>query len=111
MEMYQEIEYVKGMLPHFYSKGNPFADIMELMNLGAIIIRFKYVKIADEEPEEKLITYHLVKGGKLMIHVEGDKYFIGWKYWGEGDEKIRTEFDIKIRWGIDDFNKRRKFTY
>lgn len=110
-KMYQEIDYVKGMLPDFYPKGNPFADIMELINLGAIVIRFKYVKIADEKPEEKLITYHLGKYKKLWVHIEGDKYFVGWKYWGEGDEKIRTDYDVKIRWGIDDFNKKKRFTY
>lgn len=112
-KIYQEIEYVKGMLPSFYPKGNPFADIMELINLGAIIIRFKYVKERDGEPKEKLITYHLAKNSKLYVHIEGDDYFCGWKYWGEGDEKIRMKYKrpIQIRWGINDFDKKRKFTY
>lgn len=113
-KMYQEIEYVKGILPDFYPKDNPFTDIMELMNLGAVIIRFKYIKIANLESEEKLITYHLWRNNRLLVHIEGFNHFIGWKYWGEGDEMIRnvfTNIDVKIRWGIDDFDKRRKFTY
>lgn len=112
-KMYQEIEYVKGMLPDFYPQSNPFADIMELMNLGAVILRFKYVKYLNNPPQEKLITYHLMRNHKLLVHIEGHVNFVGWKYWGEGDEKIRMGNDpvFKIRWGIDDFNKRRKFTY
>lgn len=110
-KMYQDIEYVKGMLPNFYPRDNPFANIMELMNLGAVITRFKYVKTKCIQPEEKLITYHLMRNGKLLVHVENYNWFIGWKYWGEGDEKIRTKSNIKIRWGIDDFDKKRKFTY
>lgn len=110
-KMYQEIEYVKGMIPDYYPRGNPFADIMELMNLGAVITRFKYVKTKYIPPEEKLITYHLMRNGKLLVHIENYNWFVGWKYWGEGDEKIRTTSDIQIRWGIDDFDKKRKFTY
>lgn len=113
-KMYQEIEYVKGMIPHYYPKGNPFSDIMDLMNLGAVIIRFKYFRTPHIKPEEKLITYHLWRNGRLLVHIEGFNHFIGWKYWGEGDEKIRNVFtnsDAEIRWGIDDFNKKRKFTY
>src|SRR3990167_9734801 len=108
-KMYQEIEYAMKINKSPYPKGNPFENIMLLIQLNAIIIRFKYIKIGDLPAEEKLITYHLGKNRKLWINIEGDEYFIGWKYWGEGDEMIRTDYDIKIRWGIDDFNKNKRF--
>ena len=113
-KMYQEIEYAKSKHPRFYPHGNPFSKILQLINLGAVIIRFKYVKVNDKKPVEKLITYHLWSKKRLLIHIEGDNYFVGWKYWGEGDEKIHYFDDtdkIQIRWGIFDFGRKRKFRY
>jgi len=111
--MYQEIEYAIDKHPNFYPHRNPFNPILELINLGAVIIRFKYVKVNNKKPIEKLITYHLWSKKRLLVHIEGDNFFTGWKYWDEGDEKIHlfTENGTQIRWGIDDFGKRGKFRY
>jgi len=81
VKMYQEIEYSKYKHPKYYPHGNPFNNILDLMNLGAVIIRFKYVKQQNKIPTEKLITYHLWSKKRLLIHIEADNLFVGWKYW------------------------------
>lgn len=113
VKMFKEILIVLERYPNYYPYGNPFEEIMGLINLGAVIIRFKYVKVGKKKPIEKLITYHLWTKKRLLIHIEGDNDFIGWKYWGEGDETIKffRDDNVKIRWGIDDFNKKGKFRY
>lgn len=116
MKMYQEIELVKDRLRDSFPKGNPFEPIMDLMNAGAVIIRFKYVKDGDGEPVEKIVSYHTFGDlYMLVVHVEGDDYFSMYKCWGEGDEKLLPLNEIGlnrvIRWGIDDFGKKGRFTY
>lgn len=114
MKMYQEIELVKDKLPDYFPYGNPFEYIMKLMNSGAVIIRFKYVKIGNKKPVEKLVTYHTWGDlYRLAVHIEGIG-FTHMKNWGEGDEKLLPLDgfdDIKIRWGINDFGKKGRFTY
>lgn len=114
MKMYQEIELVKDKLPDYFPYGNPFEYIMKLMNAGAVIIRFKYVKIGNRKPVEKLVSYHTWGDlYRLAVHIEGYG-FTHTKNWGEGDEKLQPlsgNENVQIRWGINDFGKKGKFTY
>lgn len=116
MKMYQEIELVKDKLKDFYPYGNPFEQIMNLMSRGAVIVRFKYVKVGDKDPVERIISYHTFGDlYMLMVHIEGFEGFQFYKEWGKGDEKLTPITDeacnMQIRWGIDDFGKKGKFTY
>lgn len=114
MRMYFEIDIMRHMFPKVYPMGNPFAGIIALMQEGAVIVRFKYVRIQYKaKPVELLTSYHLMRNNMLAVHVEGAG-FVGTKKWGEGDDKIKFHsysMALSIRWGIDDFNKKGKFTY
>ena len=116
MKMYQEIELVKDKLEKSFPYGNPFSEIMKLMNLGAVIIRFKYVKIGNKPPVERIVSYHTWGDlYRLVVHIEGFDHFSHTKNWGEGDEKLtpmnQGDEKVQIRWGIDDFGKKGRFTY
>lgn len=113
MRMYQEVEYASLLNKDDYQYGNPFDDLITIMDMGAVIIRFKYVKIGNKKPVEKLVSYHLCSNNGLAVHIEGDDHFSMYKNWGEGDEKLKPldGRNITIRWGINDFNKKGRFTY
>jgi hypothetical protein len=128
-KMYYDIETVKSdpLIADEYPHGNPFDHIIDIMNQGAIIIRFKYVsRNGILPPEEKVVSYHLMdfEGKKALgVHIEGEKKFSMYKQWGEGDEKllpIYSEYtNTIIRWGKEEveeavINKRnntREFLY
>lgn len=116
MKMYQEIELVKDKLKDSFPYGNPFEEIMNLMSAGAVIIRFKYVKVGNQKPVERIVSYHTFGDLYLLaVHIEGFDGFQFYKEWGQGDEKLipMTEEaqNMQVRWGIDDFGKKGKFTY
>jgi hypothetical protein len=128
-KMYHDIETVKSdpLIADEYPHGNPFDHIIDIMNQGAIIIRFKYVsRNGSLPPEEKVVSYHLMDfecKKALGVHIEGEKKFSMYKQWGEGDEKllpIYSEYtNTTIRWGKEEveeavINKRnntREFLY
>lgn len=86
-------------------QGNPFEEVMEVMKRGALIVRFKYVSDAGSSPEEKVVSYHLLKEGRpplLAVHVQGDPEFSGTKLWGQDDGRISMRSGYlgrTIRWG------------
>ena len=112
---YNRLQISKHLHANTFGRLNPFSDIMDLMDVGAVITRFKYVKYDGCLPVEKLITYHLGEDSKLYVHIEGHKEFMGYKYWGDGDEKIinspQYSLTTKIRWGEHDFDKVGEFLY
>jgi hypothetical protein len=128
-KMYYDIETVKSdpLIADEYPHGNPFDHIIDIMNQGAIIIRFKYVsRNGSLPPKERVVSYHLMdfEGKKALgVHIEGEKKFSMYKQWGEGDEMllpIYSEYaNAIIRWGKEDaeeaiINKRnntREFLY
>jgi hypothetical protein len=62
-KMYYDIETVISdpLIADEYPHGNPFDHIIDIMNQGAIIIRFKYVsRNSSIPPEEKVVSYHLM---------------------------------------------------
>ena len=64
-------------------------DIVDIMNNGSVIIRFKYVSRNQSTPQENLVSYHLMefKGKRVLgVHIQGDSKFSMCKQWGEGDE-------------------------
>jgi hypothetical protein len=107
--MYYDIESIKSdpLISDEYPYGNPFDHIIDMMNYGAIIIRFKYVsRNKSLPPEEKVVSYHIMnlKGKDVLgVHVQGDKTFSMYKQWGHGDERlipIYPEYENTIiRWG------------
>ena len=110
--MYYDIESVKSdpLISDEYPYGNPFDHVIDIVNQGAIIIRFKYVsKNNSLPPEEKVVSYHLMdfENKKVLgVHIEGDKKFSMYKQWGEGDERLLPIYpEYKnhiIRWGKEE---------
>jgi hypothetical protein len=108
-KMYYDIENIKSdpLISDEYPYGNSIEHIIDIMNFGAIIIRFKYVsRNKSLHPEEKLVSYHIMDfNGKdvLGVHVQGDKTFSMYKQWGQGDERLIPIYpiyeDTIIRWG------------
>jgi hypothetical protein len=111
-KMYYDIEIVKSdpLIAEEYPHGNPFDHIIDIMDQGAIIIRFKYVSRNNSlPPEEKVVSYHLMNFGNrkvLGVHIEGEKKFNMYKQWGEGDERLLPIYpeyaDTIIRWGKEE---------
>jgi hypothetical protein len=111
-KMYYDIETVKldPLIADQYPHGNPFEHIIDIMNQGAIIIRFKYVsRDGSLPPGEKVVSYHLMdfEGKKVLgVHIEGEKKFSMYKQWGEGDEKLLPIYpeyaNTIIRWGKEE---------
>jgi hypothetical protein len=111
-KMYYDIETVKSdpLISDEYPYGNPFDHIIDIMNHGAIIVRFKYVSSNKSLfPEEKVVSYHIMNiTGKdvLGVHVQGDQKFSMYKQWGHGDERlvpIYPEYENSvIRWGKEE---------
>lgn len=98
----------------YFPNGNPFDSMMDIMKLGSLIVRFKYVSRDGSEPVEKVVSYHTMKsvvGHELAVHIEGDKKFSMYKTWGYGDEKLtpleRRYENIIIRWGKNDARRAR----
>ena len=87
--MYYDIESVKSdpLISDEYPYGNPFDHIIDIVNQGAIIIRFKYAsKNNSLPPEEKVVSDHLMdfENKKVLgVHIEGDKKFSMYKQWGK----------------------------
>jgi hypothetical protein len=114
-KMYYDIESVKSdpLISDEYPYGNPFDHIIDIMNYGAIIIRFKYVsRNKSLPPEEKVVSYHVMnfKGKQVLgVHVQGDRIFSMHKQWGHGDERlipIYPEYaNTIIRWGNEEVTK------
>jgi hypothetical protein len=111
--MYYDIETIKSdpLIADEYPHGNPFDHIIDIMNQGAIIIRFKYVSRNKFllPPEEKVVSYHLMdfKNKKVLgAHIEGEKKFSMYKRWGEGDERLLPIYpeyaNTIIRWGKEE---------
>src|SRR5919202_4900293 len=106
--MYYDIDSVKSdpLIRGEYPYGNPFDHIIDIMNQGAIIIRFKYVsRNSSLPPEEKVVSYHLMdfENKKVLgVHMEGEKKFSMYKQWGEGDERLLPIYpeyaNTIIRW-------------
>ena len=68
--MYYDIESVKSdpLISDEYPYGNPFDHIIDIVNQGAIIIRFKYIsKNNSLPPEEKAVSYHLMDFEKKKV--------------------------------------------
>ncbi|HEX5921720.1 MAG TPA: hypothetical protein VFY55_08090 [Nitrososphaeraceae archaeon] len=111
-KMYYDIEIVKSdpLIAEEYPHGNPFDHIIDIMDQGAIIIRFKYVSRNNSlPPEEKVVSYHLMnfENRKVLgVHIEGEKKFNMYKQWGEGDERLLPIYpeyaDTIIRWGKEE---------
>lgn len=113
LRMYCEIEAVfrERELSFKYIYGNSFAHLIDIVDSGALITRFKYVgeRGNEKEPLEKIISYHPMSlGGEtvLAVHVEGDLKFSMFKKWGLGDERLialYTQYNKRIiRWGKED---------
>jgi len=131
LRMYYDIETVKldPLISSEYPSGNPFNDIVDIMNNGAIIIRFKYVSRNQSAPQEKLVSYHLMEFNDkrvLGVHIQGDSKFSMYKQWGQGDERLVPIYpdynDTIIRWGREEvleyllspkpaFEERKQFLY
>ena len=112
-KMYYDIEIVKSdpLIAEEYPHGNPFDHIIDIMDQGAIIIRFKYVSRNKSllPPEEKVVSYHLMEFENkkvLGVHIEGEKKFSMYKQWGEGDERLLPIYpqyvNTIIRWGKEE---------
>jgi hypothetical protein len=112
-KMYYDIETIKSdpLIADEYPHGNPFDHIIDIMNQGAIIIRFKYVSRNKFllPPEEKVVSYHLMdfENKKVLgAHIEGEKKFSMYKQWGEGDERLLPIYpeyaNTIIRWGKEE---------
>lgn len=109
LRMYLNIDIVKDyLLKNENGKiENSFDYIVDILNEGAIIARYKYKSDNLGEPEEKFVTYHPMKyrGRNLLgVHVEGDEKFSMYKRWGQSDDKLKP-LDKKyeeriIRWGL-----------
>ncbi|HET7148158.1 MAG TPA: hypothetical protein VFI73_06610 [Candidatus Nitrosopolaris sp.] len=111
LKMYYDIETVKRnpWISNEYPSGNPFDDVVEIMNNGAIIIRFKFVSRDESAPQEKLVSYHLMdfKDKRVLgVHIQDDPKFSLYKQWGQGDERlvpIYPEYNNTIiRWGKEE---------
>lgn len=113
LRMYCNIERIfrESEVADKYRFGNPFAQIAQMLNQGAAIIRFKYVtdRRTGEEPKEKVVSYHPLlhkERAVLGVHVEGDGKFSMFKLWGNGDETLSSlsnEYKGRIiRWGKED---------
>ena len=102
------------MITDEYPSGNPFDHIVDIMKLGAIITRFKYIsRDGSLPPQERLATFHILDYSKhsrservLAVHIEGDKKFSLYKKWGDGDEKLGPMYPeyqgTIIRWGKEE---------
>jgi hypothetical protein len=112
-KMYYDIETVKSnpLIADEYPYGNPFDHIIDIMNKGAIIIRFKYVSRNKSllPSEEKVVSYHLMdyENKKVLgVHIEGEKKLSMYKQWGEGDERLLPIYpeyaNTIIRWGKEE---------
>jgi hypothetical protein len=114
-KMYYDIEAIKSdpLISDEYPYGNPFDYIIDIMNHGAIIVRFKYISNNKFlSPEEKVVSYHMMnfKGKDVLgVHVQGDQKFSMYKQWGHGDERlvpIYPEYEnMIIRWGREEVVK------
>ena len=111
-KMYYDIETIRSdtLISDEYPYGNPFDHIIDIMNHGATIVRFKYVsRNKSLPPEEKVVSYHIMNlNGKdvLGAHVQGDQKFSMYKQWGHGDERLvpiyQEHENTVIRWGKQD---------
>lgn len=111
-KIYCDIEDVfkKSELEVDFLYGNSFSLMLDIIDTGSVITRFKYVsdRNTKEKPAEKIVSYHpmsLRDGAVLAVHVEGDKRFSMFKGWGSGDEKLTalySEYNSRvIRWGYE----------
>jgi hypothetical protein len=116
LKMYYNVEWVRpdSLLSDEYPSGNPFDHIVDIMKLGAIITRFKYVsRDGSLPPQERLVSYHILDYSKhsrgervLAVHIEYKKFSL-YKKWGDGDEKLGPVYPecqgtIIIRWGKEE---------
>jgi hypothetical protein len=110
--MYYDIETIKSdpLISDEYPYGNPFDNIIDIMNYGAIIVRFKYVSNSKSlSPEEKVVSYHIMNfkaKDVLGVHVQDDQRFSMYKRWGYGDERLEPIYpeyeNMIIRWGKEE---------
>lgn len=112
-DMYDGIDQVWNHVPEHFPSGNPFDEVMELLRLGAVIARYKYVAHpgGKRSARDQMVTYHRLAeaGGPddlLAVHIEGDDEFSLKKRWGEGDEKLvpvsPKHSGTIVRWGETD---------
>jgi hypothetical protein len=111
-KMYYDIETIKSdpLISDEYPFGNPFEHIIDIMNHGAIIVRFKYISNSKSlHPEEKVVSYHIMnfKGKDVLgVHVQDDQKLSMYKQWGSGDERLEPiypEYENRIiRWGKEE---------
>jgi hypothetical protein len=114
-KMYYDIDSVKSdpLIRGEYPYGNPFDHIIDIMNYGAIIIRFKYVsRNSSLPPEEKIVSYHVMRVKEkyvLGLHMQADKTFSMYKQWGKGDHMLTPIYpeyqNTIVRWGKEDVTK------
>lgn len=106
-KMYYDIDLVKdSLISKEYPNGNSFDHVINIMQKGAVIVRFKYISRNGSESEEKVVSYHLMNHDNqnvLGTHVQGDSKFSMSKLWGQGDNMLvplYPEYEgTIIRWG------------
>jgi uncharacterized coiled-coil protein SlyX len=112
-KMYYDIVKSDPLIRGEYPYGNPFDHIIDIMNYGAIIIRFKYVsRNSSLPPEEKIVSYHVMRVKEkyvLGLHMQADKTFSMYKQWGKGDHMLTPIYpeyqNTIVGWGKEDVTK------
>jgi hypothetical protein len=113
--MYYDIESIESdpLISDEYPYGNPFDHIIDIMNFGGIIIRFKYIsRNKSFQHEEKIVSYHIMDFNAkdvLGLHIQGDKKFSMYKQLGQGHERLipihPVYEDTIIRWAKEELSK------
>lgn len=118
LKMYNDIElvYRDSSYSKLFPYGNTFRHVVDLLQMGGLIARYKYVSRNGSEPEEKLVSYHPlylfyhgvmeednahIYDNVLGVHIQGDEDFGMFKIWGQGDEMLRLLAPRAYTYGRD----------